>query len=62
MLTSPAIVYLHPWELDPYHPVIEVPLVSRFIHYYNLKTTKHKLMRLLNDFEFNTVKEVLSIE
>jgi polysaccharide deacetylase family protein (PEP-CTERM system associated) len=48
---SPAIFYLHPWEIDPDQPRQRaVPLLSRFRHYINLGCTEPRLRRLLGDF------------
>jgi hypothetical protein len=48
----PGIVYLHPWDLDPEHPLINPTPRERFTHYYNLNTTEEKLIRLLQEFTF----------
>lgn len=53
----PAIVYLHPREIDPEHPRISLPLKERFIHYYNLKNTLNKLEKLLIKFQFVSIGE-----
>lgn len=58
----PAILFIHPWELDPEQPRINVNMVSRFRHYVNLSKTEGKLIRLLNDFKFAPVKEVLGLK
>jgi len=55
----PAVIYIHPWELDPDHPRIDLPLRIKFSHYYNLKSTEGKLRALLDDFQFVPVKEWL---
>ncbi len=57
----PAIFYVHPWEIDPGQPRIGLPLSKRIRHYYGLARTEGKLDRLLGDFEFTTLKEVLSL-
>ncbi len=50
---QPFVFYLHPWELDPEQPrVRHVGVLSRFRHYVNLNTTKHKFEKLLYDFRF----------
>ena len=54
----PAMVYFHPWELDPDQPRIPAPLRSRVRHYTNLSTVEGKLNRLLTDFQFSTLTEV----
>jgi polysaccharide deacetylase family protein (PEP-CTERM system associated) len=57
-----AIVYLHPWEIDPEQPRIQASLRSRFRQYAGLSTTSQKLQRLLNDFRFAPIVEVFSEE
>jgi hypothetical protein len=54
----PAMVYLHPWELDPDQPRIRAPLRSRFRHYTSLGGMQKKVDRLLGEFRFSTVTEV----
>jgi len=56
---QPAIIYLHPWELDPDQPRLPVGPLTRFRHYNNLKTTQRKLRQLLADFRFGPVNQVL---
>ena len=56
---QPAVVYLHPWEIDPGQPRIHANAVSRFRQYFNLEKTEPRLVRLLRDFKFETVSAVL---
>jgi polysaccharide deacetylase family protein (PEP-CTERM system associated) len=55
----PAIVYVHPWEVDPDQPRIPAGVVSRFRHYRNLDRTERRLERLLRDFTFAPLGDVL---
>ena len=55
----PFIFYVHPWEFDPAQPRIKAPLKSRFRHYLNLKKTEKRFKKLLFDFKFAPVEEVL---
>ena len=55
----PAVVYLHPWELDPGHPRPNPTPRERFTHYHGLKHTEAKLARLLQDFEFGPLARLL---
>jgi polysaccharide deacetylase family protein (PEP-CTERM system associated) len=55
-----AIVYLHPWEIDPGQPRLPVGPVTRFRHSVNTHTTEGKLCRLLRDFHFAPVRDVLA--
>ena len=56
-----AVFYLHPWELDPDHPRIPVPRRIALTHYANLKSTEGRLRRLLRDFRFAPMREVLDV-
>jgi polysaccharide deacetylase family protein (PEP-CTERM system associated) len=57
----PAVFYLHPWEIDPGQPRVGLPFSKRLRHYYGLAGTESKLNRLLDDFEFTTIREVLGL-
>ncbi len=57
----PAIVYIHPWEIDSERPKIELPLSRRFMHYFNLKSTSQKIRGLLEHLSFAPVRDVLGI-
>ena len=57
---QPALVYLHPWEIDPDQPRIAGGWRSRFRHYQNLKTTETKLSRLLDEFSWAPISETVS--
>lgn len=60
---QPAIVYLHPWELDPDQPRIpNISVTTRFRHYINLRATAEKLRCLIRDFDFAPVRKVLHLE
>ena len=56
---QPTVFYLHPWEVDPDQPQVDVGWRSRFRHYNNLGKCEARLGRLLGDFRFGTVKSVL---
>jgi polysaccharide deacetylase family protein (PEP-CTERM system associated) len=55
----PFIFYMHPWEIDPGQPRIDAVLLSRFRHYNNLHRFEGRLRRLMEDFHFGTVLDVL---
>jgi polysaccharide deacetylase family protein (PEP-CTERM system associated) len=56
---QPAVVYLHPWEIDPAQPRLPAGRLSRFRHYTNLHRMEARVVRLLQDFAFGTMAEVL---
>lgn len=58
----PAVIYIHPWEIDPNQPrVKKVSLIKRIRHYNNLDKTEERLDRLLSEFEFGTLDSVLKL-
>jgi polysaccharide deacetylase family protein (PEP-CTERM system associated) len=57
----PVVFYVHPWELDPDHPRIPLPRRISLTHYFNLGKTERRLRRLLADFSFAPMKEVLGV-
>jgi polysaccharide deacetylase family protein (PEP-CTERM system associated) len=56
----PAIFYLHPWEIDPDQPRLEAGALGRFRHYRNLDKTEARLTRLLSEFRFGSLADVLA--
>ncbi len=56
---QPAIYYLHPWEIDPGQPRLPANALGRFRHYRNLETTESRLRRLLADFTFAPLADVI---
>jgi polysaccharide deacetylase family protein (PEP-CTERM system associated) len=57
----PGVFYVHPWELDPGQPKIELPMRLSLTHYHRLSSTEKKLNRLLDDFPFASMSEVFSL-
>ena len=56
---NPAIIYFHPWEIDPDQPRVSgAPLKSRLRHYTNLDVMAPKLNRLMGDFAWGRVDAV----
>jgi polysaccharide deacetylase family protein (PEP-CTERM system associated) len=58
---EPVIVYVHPRDLDPTQPRLSMSWRRRFKSYVNLGTTYRKLRRLLTEFRFGAVEDVLGI-
>ncbi len=54
------VFYIHPWEVDPAQPRVgEAGILSKFRHYLNLDRCTGRLERLLDDFEFTTMRSSL---
>lgn len=54
--------YLHPWEFDPEQPRVKTGITSRVRHYIGLNSVQTKLRKLLADFEFAPMKELVAPE
>jgi polysaccharide deacetylase family protein (PEP-CTERM system associated) len=55
-----AIFYFHPWEIDPEQPRQKgIDAKTRFRHYLNLERMETRLNRLLGDFDWGRMDEVL---
>jgi polysaccharide deacetylase family protein (PEP-CTERM system associated) len=57
-MSKPAIFYIHPWEFDPKQPRIKE---LKWYHYYRLGSTERKFKKLLNDFEFTSIRRWLEL-
>jgi len=57
---QPALIFLHPREFDHNNPRLRLPLVKRFVLDAGLESTEKRLDRLLDDFNFTTVSDVLT--
>jgi len=57
---KPFIFYMHPWEIDPEQPRVSgLSFRSKFRHYVNLNKTESRFRKLLEDFQFSTIRQVL---
>lgn len=57
----PAIVYIHPWELDPEQPRQPVRWLTGVRHYRNLDRTEDRLAKLFSEYHFTSCREVLGL-
>ncbi|REL33970.1 XrtA system polysaccharide deacetylase [Thalassotalea euphylliae] len=57
--SAPYSFYFHPWEIDPEQPRIEgASLRSKVRHYINLSRMEGKIVKLLNDYQWSTMRAV----
>ena len=55
-----VVFYFHPWEIDPRQPKIDgLDARTRFRHYLNLDRTQGRLQRLLGDFQWGRMSDLL---
>jgi polysaccharide deacetylase family protein (PEP-CTERM system associated) len=60
-LGQPAVLYFHPWEVDPGQPrVADAPLKSKLRHYSRLGAMEGKLERLLRQFVWDRTDHVVA--
>lgn len=52
----PAVLYFHPWELDPAQPRIPCGWRSRFRHYTRLGVMERTVQKVLSDFSFTSIR------
>jgi polysaccharide deacetylase family protein (PEP-CTERM system associated) len=55
----PAVLYLHPWEIDPSQPRLRASWKSRLRQYTGLDSMKGRLERLLQQFSFGTIYDAI---
>lgn len=56
---QPYSFYFHPWEIDPLQPKVKgAGLKSKLRHYLNLSRMEGKVVRLLEDYQWDTMKSV----
>jgi polysaccharide deacetylase family protein (PEP-CTERM system associated) len=59
----PAIIYFHPWEIDPDQPrVANAPIKSKLRHYSRLKAMAPKLKQLMHDFQWGRLDAIVEEE
>ena len=56
---QPCVFYFHPWELDTQQPrQVGLDIKTRVRHYLNLSRMERRLVRLLQDFEWNRMDKI----
>lgn len=59
---QPAIMYLHPWEMDTGQRYKKITLRERITHYHGRATLEKKLRALLSEFDFVPLRELMKGE
>ena len=57
----PAVLMVHPWEIDPAPPVVALPPRLRFAHYFRLGGFRRRLKEIMSHTRFTTMSEAASI-
>lgn len=59
---EPYNFYFHPWEIDADQPRVDnAPFKSKLRHYVNLHAMEKKLVRLMQDYRWGTMRDVYQI-
>ncbi len=58
--SKPAVLYVHPWEIDAEQPKISVRKITRFRHYAKLDQVENKIKKILSEFEFGTAVDLIN--
>lgn len=56
-----ATFYIHPWEIDPEQPRLDVPPMTRLRHYRGLARTAERVEALLGEFNFDCIASHLDV-
>jgi len=56
---QPAVLYFHPWELDPEQPRLNGGWRSRFRHYTGLKHMENRLRVLLHQGRYEPLIDMV---
>ena len=59
-LGRPAVLTIHPWELDPDPPRVPLPLGLRFAHYFRLDGFAGRLRTILRGASFGPLQAAIS--
>jgi polysaccharide deacetylase family protein (PEP-CTERM system associated) len=57
----PAVVMVHPWELDPDPPRVRLPARQRFAHYFCLSGFAGRLREVLASTEFGPISSLAAM-
>ena len=57
-----GVFYVHPWEVDPGQPRLDVGFIQRTRHYRGLDRMLGRVERLLEEFSFTSVQRALDFD
>jgi polysaccharide deacetylase family protein (PEP-CTERM system associated) len=58
----PAVLTVHPWEIDPEPPRVSLPPRLRFAHYFRLGGFRERLAALLRAADFGALSDVPALQ
>jgi hypothetical protein len=57
---GPCVVYVHPWELDPYQPRFALPVLQRVRAYHGLVAMERRFDAVLRALPFAPMRDVIA--
>lgn len=54
-----VVFYLHPWDMDPGQPHVQLSAPRKFRQYFGLVGSEKKLRKLLTEFKFAPLRDIL---
>ena len=58
--SQPAVIYIHPWEIDSKQPRFKVKRLTGIRHYARLGKVEEKIKNILGQFKFGRISEVIN--
>jgi polysaccharide deacetylase family protein (PEP-CTERM system associated) len=58
----PAVLTVHPWEIDPEPPHVSLPPRLRFAHYFCLSGFRERLATILSAVDFGALSDVPALQ
>jgi polysaccharide deacetylase family protein (PEP-CTERM system associated) len=58
----PAVLTVHPWEIDPEPPQVALPSRLRFAHYFRLSGFRERLSAVLSAGDFGALSDVPALQ
>ncbi len=58
---APAVLMVHPWEIDPDPPSVPLPARLRFAHYFRLDGFRARLAAVLSGGEFGALSDLPAV-
>jgi len=57
----PAVLTIHPWELDPNPPRVRLPARLHFAHYFQLNGFRERLSAILDNASFGRIGDMAAV-
>ena len=59
--SHPVVFYLHPREIDPEQPRLNLSKRDTLIHYFGIKGCQKKFEKVIKNFDCGAIRDVLDL-